>query len=279
MLQPDQKKELQKMALRLRYDLLEMIGVGVAGHLGGSSSLAELMSFLYFSKMNFSARRLSDPDRDRLVLSKGHAALIQYAALCEKGCFAREELKRVKQLGSLLQGHPDLTIPGIEAVTGSLGQGLSIALGMALGLRLDRSAARVYAIMGDGEQSEGQLWEAAQAAANFKIDNLTAFIDWNKVQATGATRDIFDIPDLDKKWSGFGWNVLCANGHDFDQIAGAVEAAQSHRDQPSVIILDTVKGKCFSFAEGQAAYHNGILTEAVYRQAVRELDAIQAGLQ
>ena len=279
MLQPNHKKKLQKTALRLRYDLLEMIGVGVAGHLGGSSSLAELVAFLYFSKMNFSAGRLSDPNRDRLVLSKGHAALIQYAALCEKGCFAREELKRVKRLDGLLQGHPDLTIPGIEAVTGSLGQGLSIAVGMALGLRLDRSAARVYAIMGDGEQSEGQLWEAAQAAANFKIDNLTAFIDWNKVQATGATKDTFDIPNLDKKWSGFGWNVLCANGHDFDQIAETVEKAQAHRGRPSVIILDTVKGKGFSFAEGNPAYHNGIFTQEVYRQAIRELDVIKAGLE
>ena len=279
MLQPNHKKDLQKTTLRLRYDLLEMIGVGVAGHLGGSSSLAELVAFLYFSKMNFSAGRLSDPNRDRLVLSKGHAALIQYAALCEKGCFAREELKRVKRLDGLLQGHPDLTIPGIEAVTGSLGQGLSIAVGMALGLRLDRSAARVYAIMGDGEQSEGQLWEAAQAAANFKIDNLTAFIDWNKAQATGATQDIFDIPNLDKKWSGFGWNVLCANGHDFDQIAEAVEKAQAHRGRPSVIILDTVKGKGFSFAEGNPAYHNGIFTQEVYRQAIRELDVIKAGLE
>jgi transketolase len=278
MLQPDQKKELQRKALQLRYDLLEMIGVGVAGHLGGSSSLAELMSVLYFYKMNFSADRLKDPARDRLLLSKGHAALIQYAALCEKGCFPREELKRVKELGGLLQGHPDCSIPGIEAVTGSLGQGLSIAVGMALALRLDKSAARVYAIMGDGEQSEGQLWEAAMAAANFKIDNLTAFIDWNKIQATGATKDIFNIPDLDKKWSGFGWNVISAAGHDIGQIAEAIEKAEAVKGKPSVIILDTVKGKGFSFAEGNAAYHNGMFTEEAYQQAVKELDAIKAGL-
>jgi transketolase len=193
----DTIKDLRKIALQLRYDLLEMIGVGTVGHLGGSSSLAELMAVLYFYRMRFSADPVRDPARDRLVLSKGHAALIQYAALCEKGCFPREELKRVKQLNSLLQGHPDCSIPGIEAVTGSLGQGLSIALGMALALRLDKNPARVYAVMGDGEQSEGQLWEAAMAAVNFKIDNLTAFIDWNKVQATGATKDIFNIPDLD----------------------------------------------------------------------------------
>jgi transketolase len=277
-LSPDKKNELQKIALRLRYDLVEMIGVGAAGHLGGSASLAETVAALYFHKMNFSADRLKDPNRDRLVLSKGHAALIQYAALCEKGCFPREELKRVKTLNGLLQGHPDLSIPGIEAVTGSLGQGLSISLGMALALRLDKSPARVYAIMGDGEQSEGQLWEAAMAAANFKVDNLTAFLDWNKVQATGATRDIFSIPDLDKKWSAFGWNVLSAGGHDFEQILDAVEKAEAVKGRPSVIILDTIKGKDFSFAEGNPAYHNGIFTEEVHNRALKELDAIKAGL-
>jgi transketolase len=278
MLQAEQKKEVARMALKLRYDLLEMIGIGVAGHLGGSSSLAELMTVLYFYKMNFKADQLSDPKRDRLVLSKGHAALIQYAALCEKGCFPREELKRVKTLRGLLQGHPDCSIPGIEAVTGSLGQGLSIAVGMALSLRLDKNPARVFAVMGDGEQSEGQLWEAAMAAANFKVDNLTAFLDWNKVQATGATKDIFNIPDLEKKWSGFGWNVLNTDGHDMDKIVSAIEKAESVKGQPSLIILDTIKGKCFSFAEGNPAYHNGIFTEEVFKQAIHELDAIKAGL-
>jgi len=262
--------------LKLRYDLIEMIGVGVAGHLGGSSSLAELMAVLYFHRMNFDGPK--DPRRDRLVLSKGHAALIQYAALCEKGFFGRDELKRVKMLDGLLQGHPDLSIPGIEAVTGSLGQGLSIALGMALALRLDKSKARVFAVMGDGEQSEGQLWEAAMAAANFRVDNLTAFLDRNKVQATGATKDIFNIPDFDKKWAAFGWNVLCANGHDIAQIAEKIEEAETYKGGPSIIILDTIKGKDFSFAEGNPAYHNGILTEEAYKQAIAELDAIKAGL-
>jgi transketolase len=271
-------KELKTMALKLRYDLIEMIGVGVAGHLGGSSSLAETMAVLYFSKMNFNPRALKDPNRDRLVLSKGHAALIQYAVLCEKGCFPREELKRVKKLDGLLQGHPDLSIPGIEVVTGSLGQGLSVGVGMALALRLDKSPARVYVIMGDGEQSEGQLWEASEAAANFEIDNLTAFIDWNKVQATGPTKETFNIPDLDKKWSAFGWEVIPVDGHDPAKILGAFEKAEAVKGRPSVIILDTVKGKGFSFAEGNAAYHNGILDEAVYNQALKELDATKAGL-
>jgi transketolase len=276
----DQKviTEIKSMALKLRYDLLEMIGVGVAGHLGGSSSLAETVAALYLHKMNFSAAKIKDPGRDRLVLSKGHAALIQYAALCELGCFPREELKRVKTLDGLLQGHPDLTIPGIEAVTGSLGQGLSISLGMALALRLDKSPARVYVIMGDGEQSEGQLWEAAMAAANFKVDNLTAFLDWNKVQATGPTKDIFSIPDLDKKWSAFGWNVISAEGHDPAGILEAIEKAVSFKGGPSIIILNTVKGKGFSFAEGNAAFHNGIMTEELYKQALAELDAAKAGL-
>jgi transketolase len=276
----DQKviTEIKSMALKLRYDLLEMIGIGVAGHLGGSSSLAETVAALYFHKMNFSAGKLKDPDRDRLVLSKGHAALIQYAALCELGCFPREELKRVKTLNGLLQGHPDLTIPGIEAVTGSLGQGLSISLGMALALRLNKSPARVYTVMGDGEQSEGQLWEAAMAAANFKIDNLTAFLDWNKVQATGPTKDIFSIPDLDKKWGAFGWNVIGAEGHDPAGILEAVEKAESVKGRPSIIILNTVKGRGFSFAEGNAAFHNGIMSEELYKQAFAELDAAKAGL-
>ena len=174
-------KEIKKQALRLRRDVVEMIGIGNAGHLGGSCSLAELMAVLYFHKLSLDNNNLKCPNRDRLILSKGHAALIQYAALCEKGFFPREELGKVKALDGLLQGHPDLTIPGIEAVTGSLGQGLSVGLGMALAMRLDNSTGRVYVIMGDGEQSEGQLWEASQAAVNFRVDNLMAFLDWNKV--------------------------------------------------------------------------------------------------
>ncbi len=271
-------KELKGKALQLRYNLLEMIGVGKAGHLGGSSSLAETMAVLYFHTMNLDSRNPKKADRDRLILSKGHAALIQYAALVELGFFPREELKRVKSLGGLLQGHPDLSIPGIEAVTGSLGQGLSISVGMALALTLDKSPARVYTVMGDGEQSEGQLWEAAMAAANFKVDNLTAFLDWNKVQATGPTRDIFSIPQLAEKWAAFGWEVIPVDGHDIGKILDAIDKAASVKGKPSLIILDTIKGKSFSFAEGSAAYHNGILDDAKFAQAMKELDAQKAGL-
>jgi transketolase len=272
-------KNLRLTAVNLRCDVLEMIGVGTAGHLGGAVSLAELMAVLYFYHMNIDKAKLSDPDRDRLVLSKGHAVLIQYAALCEKGFFPREELKKVKMLGGLLQGHPDLTIPGIEAVTGSLGQGLSVGLGMALALRLNRSPARVYVVMGDGEQAEGQIWEAAMAAANFKAGNLTAFLDWNKVQATGPTRAVLNNPNLDKKWEAFGWKTIPCPGHDPAKIIGALEEAGKTRDKPSLIILDTVKGKGFSFAEGNAAFHNGIFTEELYAQALAELDQAKAALK
>jgi len=271
-------KKLNSVALKLRCDVLEMIGINSPGHLGGSLSLAETMAVLYFYRLKLNKNKLDDPKRDRLILSKGHAALIQYAALCELGFFPREELARVKTLRGLLQGHPDLSIPGIEAVTGSLGQGLSIGVGMALALRLDRNPARVFVIMGDGEQSEGQLWEASQAAANFKVDNLTAFIDWNRVQATGATKDIFNIPNLDEKWKAFGWEVFCANGHDPAAIIEALEKAEAIKGKPSLIILDTVKGKGVSFAEGNAAYHNSILDETAYNKALAELNAAKAGL-
>jgi len=271
-------REIKKQALRLRRDVIEMIGVGSAGHLGGSCSLAETMAVLYFHAANINKSNMNDPDRDRIVLSKGHAALIQYACLCELGFFPREELKKVKTLGGLLQGHPDLSIPGIEAVTGSLGQGLSVSLGMALALRLNKSAARVYTVMGDGEQSEGQLWEAAQAAAAYKADNLTAFIDWNKIQATGFVKDIFHIPDFDKKWAAFGWEVSTIDGHDPKIIFEAVEKARQVRGKPQLIILDTVKGRGFSFAEANAAFHNGILDNKLYDQAMSELAAAEGAL-
>ena len=271
-------KWLNGIALQLGNELVEMIGVGKAGHLGGSSSLAETMAVLYFHMMKVNSGNPTDPDRDILLLSKGHAALIQYAALCELGFFPRSELKRVKSLEGLLQGHPDLSIPGVEAVTGSLGQGLSIGVGMALAARLDKKEKRVYVIMGDGEQTEGQLWEAAMAASNFKVDNLTAFLDWNKVQASGATKEIFNVPDLGEKWKAFGWEVFTVNGHDIPQLIETIGRAQQVKGKPSLVILDTVKGKGFSFAENNAAYHNGILDQETYEKALKELDAQKAEL-
>jgi transketolase len=275
----DTVKRLYRIAQQLRVDVVEMIGVGKAGHLGGSVSLAEIVAALYFHKLRLDPKNVADPDRDRFLLSKGHAVLIQYAALIELGIIPRSEIKQVKTLAGLLQGHPDMAkTPGMEAVTGSLGQGLSIGVGMALALRLDGRPSRVYVIMGDGELSEGQLWEAAMAARRFGVDNLTAIVDRNRVQATGPTKEVFDIPDIERKWEAFGWRVLTVNGHDVAEVLTALDAAEHVKGQPSVIVADTVKGKGISFAEHNAAFHNGMFTEDQYRQAMAELETRRAEL-
>jgi len=275
----DTVKRLYRIAQQLRVDVVEMIGVGKAGHLGGSVSLAEIVAALYFHKLRFDPKNVADPDRDRFLLSKGHAVLIQYAALIELGIIPRSEIKQVKTLAGLLQGHPDMAkTPGMEAVTGSLGQGLSIGVGMALASRLDGRPSRVYVIMGDGELSEGQLWEAAMAARRFGVDNLTGIVDRNRVQATGPTKDVFDIPDIERKWDACGWHVLTVDGHGVAQVIEALDAAERTKGRPTVIVADTVKGKGVSFAEGNAAFHNGIMTEEQYRQAMAELDLRRAEL-
>ncbi|HEX5681495.1 MAG TPA: transketolase [Desulfobacterales bacterium] len=272
-------KKIERMALQLRFDLLDILGIGKVGHLGGSSSMAEIAACLYFHAMRYDPKNPQDPDRDRFLLSKGHCVLIQYAALVELGVIPREELKKVKTLDGCLQGHPDMDrTPGIEAVTGSLGMGLSIGLGMALGFRLDRRPSRVFVVMGDGELSEGQIWEAAMAAAAFKVDNLTGFVDLNRIQATGPTSEILDIPEIARKWAAFGWEVVSIDGHDVRQILTALETAQKTRGRPTVIVAETVKGKGFSFAENNAAFHNGALTAEQYRQALSELEARRAAL-
>ena len=272
-------RRLERIALQLRFDLIEMIGQGKFGHLGGSSSLAEIAACLYFHAMRYDPKNPKDPNRDRFLLSKGHCVLIQYAAMAEMGVIPREELKKLKTLDSYLQGHPDMDrTPGIEAVTGSLGMGLSIGLGMALGFRLDRRPNRVYVIMGDGELSEGQIWEAAMATAAFKIDNLTGIVDLNRIQATGPTREILDNPDVAAKWKAFGWEVLSVNGHDVAQILAALDKARQVVGRPTVIVAETVKGKGFSFAENNAAFHHGMLTADQYRQALSELEARRAEL-
>jgi len=280
MVNSDTVKRLDKIALQLRADVVQMIGVGKAGHLGGSISLAEIVAALYFHKMRFDPKNPADPARDRFLLSKGHAVLIQYAALIEHGIIPRAELKQVKTLAGLLQGHPDMArTPGMEAVTGSLGQGLSIGVGMALGLRLDGRSSRVYVIMGDGELSEGQVWEAAMAACRFKVDQLTGIVDRNRIQATGPTKEIFDIPDIERKWESFGWHVIAVNGHDVAQVLEALDAAEQVKGRPTVIVADTVKGKGISFAEHNAAFHNGIFTEEQYRQAMAEIETRRAELE
>lgn len=272
MAQPEEIQRIGKIAWDMRADAVKMIGVGKPGHLGGSCSLAEIVAALYFGKMNIDPKALKDPDRDRFLVSKGHSVLIQYAALVELGAIPREEMKLLKTIGGRLQGHPDMMTPGMEAVTGSLGQGLSIANGMALTLRLKKSPARVYVIMGDGELAEGQLWEAAMASARYKLANLTAIIDLNRIQATGPTKEIFDIPNVAEKWRAFGWNVLTVDGHDVSAVLNILDKAAAFTDGPTVIVAETVKGKGVSFAENTAAFHNGAMSQAQYDQALVEIE-------
>ena len=265
-------KELEDKAQKLRRDVVISIGVGVAGHIGGSNSSADIVAALYFHKMRHDPKHPEWRERDRFLLSKGHVGILQYAALAESGYFPVEDLKHPKEIGSYLQGHPDVQkTPGIEAGTGSLGQGLSIGLGMALGLRLDRLDSRTYVLVGDGEIAEGQIWEAAMAASAFKADNLVAIVDRNRLQANGRTKERFDTGDIMAKFLSFGWHVIEINGHDMREILSALDEAETVKGVPTAIIANTVKGKGVSFAENVVGYHNGMLTEETYRQALLEL--------
>ncbi|MCC3386285.1 transketolase [Enterocloster citroniae] len=263
---------LKKKAQKLRRDVIISMGVGVAGHIGGSNSSADIVAALYFYKMKHDPKNPKWKERDRFLLSKGHVGILQYAALAESGYFPVEDLKHTKEIGSYLQGHPDVQkTPGIEAGTGSLGQGLSIGLGMALGQRLDHLDSRTYVLVGDGEIAEGQIWEAAMAASAFKADNLTAIVDRNRLQANGKTKERFDTGDIMAKFLSFGWHVIEINGHDMREILGALDEAETVKGVPTAIIANTVKGKGVSFAENVVGYHNGMLTEETYRQALQEL--------
>lgn len=263
---------LQQKADCLRRKIVQMIGPGHVGHLGGSCSLAEIVSVLYFETMHHDPKQPTLADRDRFLLSKGHAAIVQYAALAECGYFDPALLGTLKQLGSALQGHPDMRkLPGIEANTGSLGQGVSLAAGMAVGLKLDGLDAKVYVVTGDGELAEGQLWEAFLAASNFKLDNLRVIVDQNGLQATGKTTERFRIEPLEEKFHAFGFAVQSIDGHDIDAIRAAFAEADQVQGQPTAILAKTVKGKGLSFAEGVVGFHNGLLTEEYYALALNEL--------
>lgn len=277
MISEEKIRYLEEKARQLRLSVVEMIGVGPVGHLGGSCSCADIVAALYYYRMSFDPKNPDKVDRDRFLLSKGHAALIQYAALADLGFFPKEELGRVKVLGAMLQGHPDRKTPGIEANTGSLGQGLSIANGMALGLRLDGLKSKVFVLLGDGELAEGQVWEAAMASANFKLDNLLAIVDHNGLQATGPIVERFDINPIAPKWAAFGWHVIEIDGHNMREIVAAIDEADRVQGKPTVIIAKTVKGKGVSFAENNVAFHNGAMTAEQYEQARRELGAAKEG--
>lgn len=273
MLSQNEKQRLEHVAREIRKDIVTMIGIGKAGHLGGSCSLADIVAVLYFHKMKHDASNPSMKDRDRFLLSKGHAAIVQYAALMECGYFDKESsIHTLKKLGSHLQGHPDMRkLVGIEGNTGSLGQGVSLAAGMAAGLRVDGIDSKVYVAVGDGELAEGQLWEAFMSASNFKLDNLRVIIDRNGLQATGKTTERFNIGSLEDKMRAFGFEVFVINGHDMDAIAEVFDQADAVTGKPVCIIADTVKGKGIPFAENVAGFHNGTLTQEQYDEALRVL--------
>ena len=266
-------EELDRKARMLRLTLVQMVGPGKPGHFGGSCSIADVVAALYFHKMNHHPDDPAWPDRDRFLLSKGHAAIVQYAALALCGYFPQEALRDLKKLDAMLQGHPDMRkTPGIEANTGSLGQGLSIACGMAAGLKRDGREARVYCVVGDGELAEGQIWEAALAASAYHLDNLVGILDCNRIQATGFTAERFDTGSQAEKWAAFGWNVLDIDGHDMRQILDALDQADHRNGRPTLLLCRTVKGKGIPFAENTAQFHNGIMTPAQYEEACRLLE-------
>ena len=264
-------EDLRVKAQTLRKDCIKCIGIGVAGHVGGSCSSADLVAALYFSKMKYDPKNPEWEGRDYFLLSKGHVAILQYAALAEAGFFPVDDLQHCKEVGFYLQGHPHLGTPGIEAGTGSLGQGLSLGLGMALGLKMDEKPNRVYVLVGDGEMDEGQIWEAAMAAGAKKVNNLCAIIDNNGLQAMGRIEDRLNSDPIPDKWKAFGWNVIEIDGHNMEEILTALDAAESCTDKPTAIIAHTVKGKGISFAENQVGFHNAPLTKELYEQALAEL--------
>ena len=265
-------KDLKRRALETRIDILKMLCEAGSGHTGGSLSVVETLVALYFNKMRYRSDDPGWPDRDRLVLSKGHGAPALYSVLCRAGFFPEEELGRLRKLGGILQGHPESRLtPGVEVCTGSLGQGLSQANGIALALKLDGRSSRVYTVMGDGEIQEGQVWEAAMTSSHYMLDNLCAFLDHNKLQIDGPVEQVMSIFPVREKWEGFGWHAEEINGHDFEAISGALERAERVKDQPCIIIANTLKGKGVSFMEDKVEYHGVAPTEEELERALAEL--------
>ena len=265
-------KGLNEIACSIRKDIVSMIHEAKSGHPGGSLSAVEILTALYFDEMNIDPTNPKMEDRDRFVLSKGHAAPVLYATLAQRGYFDKEELKGLRKMGRMLQGHPDMKgTPGVEMSTGSLGQGFSVACGMAMASKLDNAPWRVYALLGDGECQEGIVWEAAMSAAHYKLDNMTAFLDYNGLQIDGNTDDVMSLGSIVDKFKAFGWNVIEIDGHDFDQIFAAIDMAKSTIGQPTIIIAKTIKGKGVSFMENQAGWHGNAPNDEHLRIALEEL--------
>ena len=265
-------KGLNEITNVIRKDIVSMICKSKSEHPGGSLSAVEILTALYFDQMNIDPTNPKMEDRDRFVLSKGHAAPALYATLAQRGYFAKEELNNLRQLGSMLQGHPDMKkVPGVEMSTGSLGQGFSVACGMAMAAKLDNAPWNVYALLGDGEVQEGIIWEAAMSAAHYKLDNMIAFLDYNGLQIDGEVESVMNINPIEDKFKTFGWNVITIDGHDFDQIFAALDMAKDTVDKPTMIIAKTIKGKGVSFMENQASWHGSAPSEEQLEQALSEL--------
>ncbi|MDD5504993.1 MAG: transketolase [Candidatus Omnitrophica bacterium] len=262
---------LKNEAKQIRRDILTMLSRAGSGHTGSSLSCVEILLSLYRYKLKYDANNPHWPQRDRFVLSKGHGCPALYAVLSACGFFSKEKLMTLRQLGSSLQGHPQIGLPGLEASTGSLGQGLSIANGMALSAKLDKNRTRVYCLLGDGEINEGQVWEAAMTASHYKLDNLCAIVDYNKLQIDGFLCDIKDMLSIKDKWSAFGWHTMQADGHDFSQIMQALDESETASGKPSIIIAHTTKGKGVSFIENRAQWHGVAPKPDELEKALKEL--------
>ena len=273
-----QKKiELQKIACNVRMGIIEGTHAAKSGHPGGSLSIAEILTYLYFVEMNIDPKNPKMEGRDRFVLSKGHAAPALYSVLAERGFFEKEKLTTLRQIGSILQGHPDMKhIPGVDMSTGSLGQGISTACGLALSAKHFGDNFRIFTILGDGELEEGQVWEAAMFAAHKNLSNLTAFVDFNGLQIDGSIDEVNSAKPIDKKFEAFGWHVISINGNDFDEIEAALNEARTI-DKPVAIIASTTKGKGVSYMENQVSWHGAAPNDELYAVAMQELrDALAA---
>ena len=272
----DNKKltELKLIAANVRKHILTGVHAAASGHPGGSLSIADVLTLLYFEVMNASPETAKSPDRDRFVLSKGHCAPALYGVLAERGYFPKEDIATLRKTGSYLQGHPDMKgVPGVDMSSGSLGQGISAANGMALAGKIDKSDYRVYTILGDGELEEGQVWEAAMYAAHYKLDNLCAFVDFNGLQIDGDISKVMSPLPIDKKFEAFGWNVIVCDAHDFDALLDAINKAKETKGMPTVIILKSIKGKGVSFMENVASWHGSAPNDEQFEAAMAEIDA------
>ncbi|CDF57702.1 transketolase [Thermobrachium celere] len=264
--------KLKEIAVEVRKNIIKMLTESQSGHPGGSLSAVEILTSLYFSEMRVDPKNPKWEDRDRFILSKGHAAPVLYAVLAEKGFFDKSELMTLRKIDSNLQGHPSIkNTPGVDMSTGSLGQGLSVANGMALAAKLDNKDYRVYILLGDGELEEGQVWEAAMTAAHYKLDNVTAFVDFNGLQIDGPCTQVMNVTPIAEKFRAFGWNVIEIDGHDYNQIFDAIDKAKATKGMPTVIVAKTIKGKGVSFMENQVGWHGTAPNKEQCEQALQEL--------